>query len=571
MNPSGVSSAVLLAALAAACGRPQAADLVLRNGKIVTVDSKRPEAQAVAVTGYTITAVGGNDEIARYIGPQTRVIDLQGQLAIPGFIEGHGHFMNLGQAKMELDLTRAKNFDDIVAMVAKAVNQAKPGEWIQGRGWHQEKWNKVPQPNVEGIPLHQALDRVSPNNPAYLTHASGHAVLVNGKALALAGVTRATPNPSGGEIVKDRAGNPTGLLRETAQGLAGRALRDARAKMTRQETEARDREEVRLAGADAVSKGVTSFQDAGSSFATIDLFRKLEAEQALPLRLYVMVRGEADSVLDHRLDQYRSVMRDNAFLTVRAIKEVMDGALGSHGAWMLQPYDDLPTSTGLNLISVEQLKHTAEIAIRHGFQVNTHAIGDRANREVLNVYQQVFGANPDKQDLRWRVEHAQHLDPADQSRFARLGVIASMQAVHATSDGPWVPKRIGEQRAREGAYVWRKLIDSGALVMNGTDTPVEDVSPIACFYAAVTRKLADGSRFFPEERLTREEALKSYTIHNAYGAFEEAFKGSITPGKLADITVLSKDIMAVPEDEIPSTQVVYTILGGQVRYHAGGR
>jgi hypothetical protein len=554
--------------LVAACA-PQPADLVLRNGKIVTVDPERPEAQAVAISGYTIAAVGSNDEIARYVGPNTQVIDLDGGLAIPGFIEGHGHYMGLGESKMQLDLTTAKNWDDIVAMVAEAARQARPGEWIRGRGWHQEKWDRVPRPNVEGVPLHQSLDRVSPNNPVSLTHASGHAGFVNGKALELAGITRATRNPPGGEIIRDAAGNPTGLLRETAQGLVGRAMAEARARMTPEEVDARNREAVRLAGADAVSKGVTSFHDAGASFGAVDLFKRLDAEQALPLRLYVMVR-ENDSVLAEKAGPYRTVGRDNAFLTVRAIKVTIDGALGSHGAWMLAPYDDLPNSTGLNTIPLERLRRTAEIAMQHGYQLNTHAIGDRANREVLNVYEAAFQANPDKRDLRWRIEHSQHLDPVDQPRFSALGVIASMQAVHATSDGPWVPKRIGEQRAREGAYVWRNLMNSGAVVTNGTDTPVEDVSPIASFYSAVTRKTIDGSLFYPEQKMTREEALKSYTLNNAYAAFEEDLKGSITAGKLADITVLSRDIMTVPDDSIPGTGVVYTIIGGEIKYQRGG-
>ena len=554
--------------LVAACA-PQPADLVLRNGKIVTVDPERPEAQAVAISGYTIAAVGTTDEIARYVGPNTQVIDLEGRLAIPGFIEGHGHYMGLGESKMQLDLTTAKNWDDIVAMVAEAARQARPGEWIRGRGWHQEKWDRVPRPNVEGVPLHQSLDRVSPNNPVSLTHASGHAGFVNGKALELAGITRATRNPPGGEIIRDAAGNPTGLLRETAQGLVGRAMAEARARMTPEEVEARNREAVRLAGADAVSKGVTRFHDAGASFGAVDLFKRLDAEQALPLRLYVMVR-ENDSVLAEKAGPYRTVGRDNAFLTVRAIKVTIDGALGSHGAWMLAPYDDLPTSTGLNTIPLERLRRTAEIAMQHGYQLNTHAIGDRANREVLNVYEAAFQANPDKRDLRWRIEHSQHLDPVDQPRFSALGVIASMQAVHATSDGPWVPKRIGEQRAREGAYVWRNLMNSGAVVTNGTDTPVEDVSPIASFYSAVTRKTIDGSLFYPEQKMTREEALKSYTLNNAYAAFEEDLKGSITAGKLADITVLSRDIMTVPDDSIPGTGVVYTIIGGEIKYQRGG-
>jgi predicted amidohydrolase YtcJ len=555
--------------LVAACA-PRPADLVLRNGKIVTVDPNRPEAQAIAISGYTIAAVGGDEEIARYVGPNTQVIDLNGRLAIPGFIEGHGHYMGLGESKMELDLTKARNFDDIVAMVADAVKKAKPGDWIQGRGWHQEKWNRVPRPSVEGVPLHAVLDRVSPSNPVLLTHASGHAAFVNGKALELAGITRATKDPAGGKIVRDGRGEPTGLLDDAAQGLVGRVLAQWRSRMAPADVEARNREIVRLAGEDALSKGITSFQDAGEPFETIDLFRKLDAEHALPLRLYVMVRGP-DSLLDQKLDQYRLPFQGNAFLAVRSIKEYMDGALGSHTAWMLAPYEDLPTSSGLNIMTAATLERTAEIALRHGYQLNTHAIGDRANREVLNAYEAAFKAHPDKKDLRWRVEHAQHLDPADQPRFAQLGIIASMQAVHATSDGPWVPKRIGEQRAREGAYVWRNLMNSGAMVTNGTDTPVEDANPIPNFYSAVTRKTADGTPFYPEQKLTREEALKAYTLNNAYAAFEEDFKGSLTPGKLADITVLSQDIMTVPEDSIPATGVAYTIVGGQIKYHAGKR
>ncbi len=568
--PPRLMTLAFVLALGLACARPRPADLVLENGKVVTVDAGQPEAQAVAITGYTITAVGSNDAIRRYVGRDTRVIDLQGRLAIPGFIDGHGHFMELGASKLELDLTGAQNFDEIVAMVAAAVKQARPGEWILGRGWHQEKWNKVPRPNVEGVPLHQALDRVSPNNPVLLTHASGHAAFVNGKALQLAGITRATPNPQGGEIVRDRRGAPTGLLNDAAQGLVTRVLAESRAKMSPAERDARNREIVRLAGDDALSKGVTGFHDAGEPFATIDFFKQLDAEHALPLRLYVMIRG-SDSLLAQKLDEYRIPFQGNAFLSVRSIKEYMDGALGSHTAWMLKPYSDLPMSTGLNVTPVETLRRVAELAITHDFQLNTHAIGDRANREVLNIYEAAFKAHPDKKDLRWRVEHAQHLDRADLPRFAQLRVIASMQPIHATSDGPWVIKRIGEQRALEGAYVWRKLINSGATVTSGTDTPVEDVNPIPNFYAAVTRKMANGQAFFPEEKMTRAEALRAYTINNAYASFEENDLGSITPGKLADITVLSRDIMTVPDDSILGARVVYTIIGGQIRYSAAGK
>lgn len=544
------------------------ADLVLTNGKVVTVDSARPEAEAVAIAGDTIVAVGTAEEIARYIGETTQVIDLEGRLAIPGFIEGHGHFMGLGQARMILDLTQARTWDEIVAMVAAAARDAQPGEWIQGRGWHQEKWNPPPARTVEGVPTHHDLSRVSPQNPVILTHASGHASFVNARALQLAGITRATRNPPGGEIVKDESGEPTGLLRETAQGLVRRVLARDQAQRPPEAVAAEARRAVQLAGEELLRKGVTSFHDAGSSFATIDFLRELAEKDSLPVRLYVMIRGEPNESLAVKLPDYRIIGAGNGFLTVRSIKRQVDGALGAHGAWMLEPYVDLPTSTGLVLEPVESIRRTAEIAIQHGFQVNTHAIGDRGNREILDLYEEVFRANPDKTDLRWRIEHAQHLSPEDIPRFAQLGVIASMQGVHATSDGPWVPERIGDERARTGAYVWRELINSGAVVTNGTDTPVEDVDPIASFYSSVSRRTADGSVFYGEQRMTREEALRSYTLNNAYAAFEENEKGSITPGKLADIVVLSRDIMTIPEEEIPGTQVVYTILGGRIRYQA---
>ncbi|HEY8468488.1 MAG TPA: amidohydrolase family protein [Longimicrobiales bacterium] len=542
------------------------ADLVLTNGKVVTVDSLRPEAEAVAIAGDRIVAVGTSEEIARYIGENTQVIDLEGRLAVPGFIEGHGHFMGLGQARMVLDLARAGTWEEIVAMVAAAAEKAEPGEWIEGRGWHQEKWNPPPARTVEGVPTHHELSRVSPRNPVILTHASGHASFVNARALELAGITRATRNPPGGEIVKDERGEPTGLLRETAQGLVRRVLARDRARRSPEAIRAERKRAVELAGQELLRKGVTSFHDAGSDFATIDFLRELAEKDSLPVRLYVMVRGEPNESLAVKLPQYRIIGAGNGFLTVRSIKRQVDGALGAHGAWMLEPYVDLPSSTGLNLEPLESIRRTAELAIQHGFQLNTHAIGDRGNREILDLYEEIFRANPDQTDLRWRIEHAQHLHPADIPRFARLGVIASMQGVHATSDGPWVPKRIGDERARTGAYVWRELIRSGAVVTNGTDTPVEDVNPIASFYASVSRRLPDGSVFYGEQRMTREEALRSYTLNNAYAAFEEDVKGSITPGKLADIVVLSRDIMTVPEEEILGTEVVYTILGGRVRY-----
>lgn len=541
------------------------ADLVLLHGDLFTVDSQHPRAQAIAVRGDRIAAVGTDAEIQKWVGPKTRVVDLQGRLVIPGFIDGHGHYTGLGESKLVLDLTKAQTWDDIVAQVRHAASLSKPGVLIEGRGWHQEKWTHAPQPNVEGVPLHASLDAASPRNPVILEHASGHASFVNGTALRLAGVTRDTPNPAGGEIVKDSTGEPTGLLKESAQGLMSRAGAKL-PHLTKSEEEARFRQIVKLAGEDALSKGVTSFHDAGSNFATIDGFKELAREGKLPVRLYVMVRFETDSALDAKLDSYRMNEFANGMLTVRSIKQQIDGALGSHGAWLLEPYTDLPSSSGLTLKPVPAIEATARVAMKHDYQVNIHAIGDRANREVLDVYERIFRDNPAKHDLRWRIEHAQHLDPTDVPRFKQLGVIASMQGVHIISDAPWVPKRLGEERARRTSYLWRSLMDAGVIVTNGTDTPVEDVDPIMSFYGSVTRKARDGVVFVPEQRVTREEGLRAYTLNNAYAAFEEKVKGSLTPGKYADIVVLSKNIMTIPDDEIPTAKVDLTILGGRVRY-----
>jgi len=558
-------AAALCTAILAACAADRAADpavaadLVLRGGRIATVDELQPEAEAIAVRGDTIVAVGSNDEIAAYIGSATRVLELDGMLAIPGFIEGHGHFTGIGNAKLQLDLMNVANWDEVVAMVGAAARDAAPGSLIEGRGWHQEKWDRVPEGAVEGLPTHHSLSAVSPDNPVVLRHASGHASFANAKAMEMAGITKDTPDPSGGEIVRDAGGNPIGAFRETAAGLLGPATRNAERPDPRRVIE--------LATQEVLAKGITSFQDAGSSFGTVERLKQMVDEGALGVRLYVMLRAAPDALAERAAaGEIPLIGYGDDRLTVRAIKVTIDGALGSHGAWLLEPYADMPESSGLNTSSLERLEQTARVAIENGLQLNVHAIGDRGNREVLDIYEKTFAAHPDRTDLRWRIEHAQHLSAQDIPRFGELGVIASMQGVHATSDGPWVYVRLGQRRAEEGAYVWQKLMKSGAVVINGTDAPVEDVDPIASYYATVSRKLADGTVFFPDQRMSRLEALKSYTLNAAYAAFEEDIKGSLVPGKLADITVLSKDILTIPEDAIPSAEVVYTIVGGKVMY-----
>ena len=563
-------SLLLAAALAVpAAAQTPVADLVLRNGKIVTMNAAAPEAQAIAMGGGRILAVGSDTRIRPFIGPATRVIDLRGRLATPGFIEGHGHFTGIGAAAMSLNLREARRWEDIVGQVERAARQAKPGEWILGRGWHQEKWERAPSPNVEGFPVHATLSRASPNNPVLLTHASGHATFVNEAALRAAKIDRATANPSGGAIGRDAQGNPTGLLQETASGLVQRAYNTWRSSMTAAGREAEARRMVELAANECLAKGITSFQDAGSPFSTVDLYQRMAEEGKLPVRLWVMLRA-SNAELERNIAKYKRVGAADQHLTVRAIKRMIDGALGSRGAWLLEPYSDLPAGAknpaGFNTEDPAEIRRTAEIAIREGFQLCVHAIGDRANRETLNVFEQTLRAHPEKKDLRWRVEHAQHLAAADIPRFAALGVIAAMQGIHCTSDAPYVLERLGRARAGEGAYVWRKLLDSGATIANGTDAPVEDVSPLASYYASVSRRLKDGSVFFGGQRMTRLEALRSYTLANAWSAFEEGVKGSLEAGKLADIVVLSRDILTVPEEQILSTDVVYTIVGGKVAY-----
>jgi predicted amidohydrolase YtcJ len=546
------------------------ATLVLRNGRIATVDDAKPQAQALAARGDTLVAVGTNDEIAAYVGPRTRVIDLQGRRAIPGFIEAHGHFTGVGEARIVLNLTRVKNWDEVVAMVKDAAARARPGEWIRGRGWHQDKWDRRPGDAVEGFPTHHSLSAASPNNPVVLGHASGHASFANAKAMELARVTSTTTSPAGGDILKDAKGEPTGLFRETADGLLEDAYERARKDMKPEAREAEIRRQIQLADEEAVSKGITSFQDAGSSFETVDVFKKVAAEGKLGLRLWVMIR-DSNARMAQKLAAYRLVDGYDKHLTVRAIKHTLDGALGSRGAWLLAPYSDAPASTGLETTPVATVKTTAGLAMQHGYQLCVHAIGDRANRETLDLFEAAMKANPDKKDVRWRVEHAQHLHPADIPRFGRLGVIASMQGIHCTSDAVFVPARLGAKRSEEGAYVWQKLMKTGAVIANGTDAPVEDVDPIASFYASVTRRLADGSTFYPDQRMTRDEALRSYTRNAAFAAFEEGSKGSLAVGKLADITVLSKDILTVPEEEIRSARVDFTIVGGKVLYPVASR
>lgn len=566
MQTALLAAALLLSPPAAPLAAPPpAADLVLSGGRIVTLDPARPEAEALAVAGGRVLATGSAAEIAPRIGTATRVVDLAGRLAIPGFVDSHAHLHGLGRAHLQLALASAQSWEEIVARVAEAAAATPEGEWILGRGWHQEKWSAPPSPAVEGFPVHAALSRASPKHPVLLVHASGHAGFANALALARAGIDAATPDPPGGEILRDAAGNPTGLLRESAEELVQRAIAADRAKRGPAAVEAEELRVFELAQAELLAHGITTFHDAGASFATVDRLRRYADEGRLKVRLWVML-DEPNERLAAEAGKYRLVGYGGGRLTVRAIKRWLDGALGSRGAWLLAPYSDLPTSTGLVTYPLADLAETARIAAAHDLQLCVHAIGDRANREALDLYEATFAAHPERRDWRWRIEHAQHLDPADIPRFAQLGVIAAMQGIHATSDAPFVEPRLGAARTKAGAYAWRALLDSGAIIANGTDAPVEPVDPLASFRASVTRRTADGSVFLPEQRMTRLEALRSYTWAGAYAGFEEEEKGSLAPGRLADIAVLSRDILAVPEEEIRTAEVDLTIVGGEVVY-----
>ena len=558
--------AVLILALFG-CGTKQepaattVADLILTNGSFVTLNPDHPNAEALAVKDQKIMALGTTEEMAKLTGPATRIMDLGGAVGVPGFIEGHGHLKSLGYAMMNLRLMDAKNWDEIVAKVAEAAAEAEPGQWILGRGWHQEKWDPMPDQTVEGYPLHHKVSAVSPDNPVILGHASGHGLFANAKAMELAGIDGDTADPPGGKIVRDDEGRAIGVFEETAMGLIRSAKAESDKNLDRDQVLALDKKAIDLAMADCLAKGVTSFHDAGSPFSDIDLYKTMAEQGQLDLRLWIMVNSDNEA-LKANLPNYKIKGLGNDHLTLGGIKRMVDGALGSRGAWLLEPYADLPGSTGQIVQPVETIAETARIAKEHGLQLCVHAIGDRGNREVLDIFEKTLAG----EDARWRIEHAQHLHPEDIPRFAKLNVIASMQGVHCTSDAPFVAKRLGDQRAADGAYVWRKLVSSGAMVTNGTDAPVEDVAPLASYYAMVTRQLANGETFYPDQKLTGIEALKCYTLNNAYASFQEDQKGSLSIGKYADITILSKDITTINPDEIPNTEVLFTLVGGEIKY-----
>jgi predicted amidohydrolase YtcJ len=549
--------------IATAFAKEQPADLVLKNANIYTVDERKPRAQAIAVKDQKILFVGSDAEVQAYIGANTRVLDLKGATVMPGFTDSHYHFLGVGARELSFNLEGTKSLEELLTRLKERVTAAQPGEWIVGRGWIETFW----KPPV--FPTRWDLDKVSPHNPVILARADGHGAVANSAALEMAGIDHNTTNPFGGEISKDKNGEPNGMLLDLAQSLVRRHV----------PLEASVDPEKAALAADSRSLmlGWCEVQDPGGTWEDVAVYRKLYEQGKLRIRIYKAVFGPGPQA-DRLLREGALIGAFDHHLTVRAIKVVSDGALGSRGAALLAPYSDKPDTSGLLRVDRDALRSMLVEALKRGIQVETHAIGDRANRFILDEYERAFDAVPPAErtvaNPRWRDEHAQIVSPADLPRFAKLGVIPSMQPSHAIGDLFFAPQRLGMERIK-GAYAWQSMIKSGAVVPGGSDAPVERGEPMIEFYAAVARKplpsRAAGASiegWHPEEAMTREQALKAFTIWAAYAAFEEDLKGSITPNKLADFTVLSNDIMTVPEAQILSTQSLMTIIGGQIVYRA---
>ena len=543
----------------------QKADMIIHNGVIYTMNDLNPITEAVAVGDGKIIALGKYRDLDPLINAKTKIINLSGAMMTPGIIEGHGHFYGLGLAKMQLDLSKTESYQDLIDMVSDAVRNSNPGEWILGRGWHQSKWSDNKDDFVKGFQTHDRLSEVSPDNPVWLKHASGHAGFANQNAMDIANVNRETEFGFGGEIIKDLSKEPTGVFNERAQGLISSHIDNNL-------SEDSDIRAIELAVKTSLENGITSFHDAGTGKKTIEILREAINRGILKVRIYAMLTSRDTTLLNEWYKKGPEIGTGGDLLTIRSIKLNADGALGSRGAWLIDEYTDRPGHYGMPTQSMEYVYRVAKSGLLSGFQVNSHAIGDKANREILNEYEKVFNEHPDlAANHRWRIEHAQHVAPADIPRFGRMKVIPSIQGIHMSSDRPWAIDRLGKKRIEESAYVWRDLIDHGAILINGSDVPVEPIDPIASFYASTTRKTLKGFPDFgyePKQKMTRIEALKSYTLNAAYGAFEENIKGSIEIGKYADFTVFSQNLITIPEDKILDTKILYTIVNGVVEYQA---
>jgi predicted amidohydrolase YtcJ len=534
---------------------PRDVTLVLLNGTIYTVDGEGSVLEAIAIDGDRIVEVGSSEKIESSYRGET-VIDLKGRPVYPGFIDSHAHLESLGSVLATLNLVGSGSLEEVRRLVREAVAEKAPGEWILGRGWDQNLWRK------KRFPHNRDLEGVAPDNPLYLKRVDGHAVWVNTVALRIAGVTRETPDPVGGKILRDEDGGPTGVFIDRAIDLVSAHLPepspDERADL------------VERAAAECVRYGLTQVHDMGVDSIGVLIYERLAAQGRLPLRVYAVLDGREDAWRWYR-DRGPEVGSPGEMLTIRAVKLYADGALGSRGAALLQPYSDDPLTRGLTLTSEADLRRAAEECLEYGFQLCVHAIGDRGNALTLDVYESALKSlKTNAKDVRFRVEHAQILHPEEVARFARLGVIPSMQPAHCTSDMYWAEERLGSERVR-GAYAWRSLLEAGSIIPAGSDFPVEGPNPLWGFHAAITRQDRTGwpeGGWYGEQRMSRKEALKAFTIWGAYAGFQENEKGSLESGKWADLVVLSEDIMRIPPEEIPSVRVDLTIVGGRLAHDA---
>jgi len=546
------------------CSLEDKADMIITSNNIYTA-TNADSIQAIAIKGDRIIALGSTEKIMAMKGAETTVIDAGDNFVMPGFIEGHGHFPNFAKTIQNLNFMKDTSWAQIVEKVKLKVAESDSGAWIYGRGWHQEKWSETPAAHFGDYPRHDDLSAVSPDNPVILVHASGHSLFANAKAMQLAGISKEMADPKGGHIVRDDINEAIGVFEERAMNSVGVLYQEYLNGLDENEQKKLWLEAFSLAEQECLKYGITSFQDAGLQYKELDYFEELAAQEALNIRFWVMLREPIGNLSSEQIQRYRKIGLANNHYTCRAIKSEIDGALGAHGAWLLEPYEDKPGFYGQNTTELSDVEQIAALCHENDMQLCVHAIGDRANKETLDVIQSY--SNRSEKGLRWRVEHAQHLNPADIQRFKNTGAIASMQGVHCTSDAPFVEKRLGYMRARIGAYAWKALLDQGVTIVNGTDVPVENINPFENFHASVTRtRLDNGLRFFVEQRMSRDQALKSYTIDAAYGAFEEDLKGSLEKGKLADIIVLDQNLLECPDDDITNTKVLHTIIGGDLKY-----
>jgi hypothetical protein len=534
---------------------PPPADLIVTNARIYTVDDSHPFVSALAVRAGLVQFVGSEREALLLKGPSTRVIDAAGQTVIPGMVDAHAHLFELGEFLRSIDLTDTRSFDAIVSRVGARVKETPAGRWVIGRGWDQNKWGDT------RFPTHDALTRVSPNNPVVLERIDGHAILANAAAMKAAGVTSATQAPAGGRIERAANGDPTGVFVDNAMALMNHAIPPL------------SHDEMKSAALAAITEsnryGLVGVHDPGEPRNVLDLFEELAKANTFSIRVYAMISDDS-AAIEHYFQRGPQSALYDGHLWIRAIKLYADGALGSRGAALLDPYADDPKNVGLLKSTPEHLRDVSTRALQHGFQVATHAIGDRGNRVALDAYEAALNAVPTV-DHRFRIEHVQILDHADVPRFAQLGVIPSMQAVHQTSDMYWASTRLGYARTF-GAYAWRSLLNTGVIIPNGSDFPVERVNPLYSFHAAVSRQDDNNwppGGWFPQQMMTREEALKGMTIWPAFAAFQEHVMGSLTPGKYADFVFLDRDIMTIPSSDILGTHVTATYISGRAVYERG--